>query len=154
MNWSSFWSAVIGGVLVIAGHVVVHSLNRRADAAKKKEVAEQQIATLVLDVVNWFEMDKQLVISAAGGPVESIQSGHPIHALAALIRIARPDLTSAAEKLIDKSRKYFDITRILLPAAPQDQRDELVNRFVTNANSIMGILDTVLDSVCGTNTSR
>ena len=92
MQWSSFWSAVIGGVLVIAGHVVVHVLQRHSQTEDKKAHDDREIATLVLGVVNWLEMDKQAVILAAGRPMESIKPGNPIHALVGMAKVSRPDL--------------------------------------------------------------
>lgn len=148
MDWSSFWSAVIGGVLVIAGHVVVHTLNRRASTADRKEDAEKQIASLALEVVNWFQIDTQLAVGAAGGPMPAIQEGHPVYALAALIRKARPDKKDAAAKLLELFQKYYQASRILIPQAPANQRPAMINSVTQPANEIMAVLNEIIAAVC------
>jgi hypothetical protein len=148
MDWSSFWSAVIGGVLVIAGHLVVHTLNRRASASDKKEEAEQRIASLALEVVNWFQIDTQLVIAAAGGAMPPTKEGHPVYALAALIRKARPDKKETAAKLLELFQKYYQESRILLPQAPANQVPAITNSIPQTANEIMAVLNEIVAAVC------
>lgn len=148
MEWSAFWSAVVGGLLVIAGHVVVHDLSRRASAADKKEEAEQRIASLALEVVNWFQIDTQLVIAAAGGQMPPIGEGHPVYALAAMIRKTRPDKKDTAAKVLELFQKYYQASRILMPQAPANQRPTMINSVTQPANEIMAVLNEIIEAVC------
>ena len=146
MVWSSFWSAVIGGVLVIAGHVVVHNLQRRAAAEDRKTENDRRVVELVFDTVNWLETDKQVLVKS-GIQAEPIGSSHPIHALVAALNVYRPDLNQQAEALMKSSRRYFDVTRILIPNSDSDKRSKLVDEIGNLSNGMMVTLNTILDSV-------
>lgn len=148
MEWSAFLSAVVGGILVLSGHVVVHVLKRRADAEDKKDTDNEKIAVFALDTVNWLEMDKQVVFAASGNPVEAIQTGNPIHALVALIKIARPDLNEQAAAILTSSRKYFDLTRILIPSGSMEEKQSGADEMANLVNGMMVTLNTILDAVC------
>ena len=149
MEWSSFWSAVIGGVLVIAGHVVVHWLDRRGRAADGKEAAEERIAGLALEIVNWFETDTHRVFNAMGGPMPTVEQGHPVYSLAAAVRKNRPDLKDTAGGILVLFREYYQASRMLLPLAKTKQEtDDCVDKITNNSNEIMGDLNAIVDAVC------
>ena len=152
--WISFSSAVIGGLLVISGQVVHHWLARRADAEDKKTANNERITALVLDTVNWFEMDKQVLFAVIGSPVPPIQTKHPVYALVALIRIARPDLKEQAAALMTSSRKYFDLTRIYIPKGKPDEINKAVDKMANISNGIIVTLNTILEAVCASNDSK
>jgi len=149
MEWTSFWSAVIGGVLVIAGHLVVHWLNRSAKAADAKNTAEERIAGLALEIVNWFETDTHRVFNAMGGPMPTVEQGHPVYSLAAAVRKNRPDLKDTVGGILVLFREYYQASRMLLPRAKTKQEsDDCVDKVTTNANEIMKQLNTIVDAVC------
>ena len=145
MEWSSFWSAVVGGVLVIAGHFVVDILQRRSNSEERKRSDNRKIVSLVLDVVNWLEMDKHHVVDAAGMPMKSIEPGNPIHSLVALVRVSRPDLNDQAVALMVSSRRYFDLTRILIPKCGPQEVGDKIDEMANLANGMMVTLNTILE---------
>ena len=148
MDWSAFWSAVIGGVLVIAGHVVVHALNRRATKADEEEEVKDRIAALALEVLNWLQIDQQAVFAARGGPVTAIQQGHPVYALAALLRRWQPQMIEVSGNLLREFREYYQVTRILIPNADADAREQYADRVGSAANKLVEHLGVIVEGVC------
>ena len=148
MNWSAFWSAVIGGVLVIAGHVVVHALNRRATKTDKEEVIKDRIASLALEVLNWLQIDQQAVFAARGGPITPIHQGHPVYALAALLRRSQPEMIDVTANLLREFREYYQVTRILIPNADVGARKRYADRVGSAANKLIEHLGVIVEAVC------
>ena len=148
MDRSAFWSAVIGGFLVIAGHVVVHALNRGATKIDKEEKIKDRIAAQALEVLNWLQIDQQAVFAARGGPVTPIQQGHPVYALAALLRRSQPEMGDISGNLLREFREYYQVTRILIPNAQADDREQYVDRVGSAANKLVEHLGVIVEGVC------
>lgn len=148
MEWSSLISAIVGGLIVILTQAVTHWLTRSSAAADKRDAADERIATLALEVVNWFEIDTHDVIDAAGGPMPAIRQGHPIYSLAAMIRKNRPDIQENAAQILTLFRDYYQVSRILLPRAAPEEKADLADRITNPANKIMGHLSLIVEAVC------
>ena len=149
MDFSSLISAVVGGLIVILTQIAAHWMQRSSQAAGKKDAADERIATLALEVVNWFEIDTHRVFNAVGGAMPLIDEGHPIYRLAATIRKNRPDLRDNAANVLTLFRDYYQASRLLLPSAntPQQQNTH-VTTITSNANDIMKELNQIVDDVC------
>ena len=148
MEWVAFWSAVVGGLLVIAGQVVLHVRDRFAKKTDKQEADKDRIAALALEVLNWLQADQQAVFQARGGPVASIQQGHPVYALAANLKRSQPALAVVAGDVLREFREYYQVTRILIPMADPNTRVEYADRVENSANRLLEYLGAVVSAVC------
>lgn len=146
--WVPFWSALAGGLLVLLGQLINHTLSERSKNKSRKYAEETRIAELALEFVNWLETDKQRVFDAQGGPMQGVEHGHPVYKLAAAIRKTRPDLRDDASSLLGLFRDYTDTTRILMPRAQPAEKPGLSDRITGSANEMTGLLSKIVEMVC------
>lgn len=140
-------SAVIGGLIVLAGQWLSHALAKADRVDDRKYEEEARIVELALSVVNWLEMDKHRVFQAAGGNMPEIEFDHPVHKLVAALRRSKPDLADSAAEILKCFREYGDVTRVLIPHSDdKEERDGLTDRFAAAANRLIELLSGIVET--------
>ncbi len=147
MEWSEFWSAALGGALVIAAQYSLHRIQRNADAEDKQELIKERIRALVYEVQNWFEGDMHLVTSLEGEAAPPIQAGHPVYSLAAVVMSAGPTLMTHVPQLMTESSEYFKTTRVLFHNASPDEKMKLIDRTQASSSAVIDALRKILSDV-------
>lgn len=147
MSDEGLFGAIVGGPMVILSNFVVHALTRWSAGGDRTEAAKDRI-TLALELVNWLQIDQQIVIQHAGKLAPPMQANHPVYALAAQIRRSQPKLVAIATQLLADFQRYYQATRVLGPPVGATAIQAHVDNVGAVVNSMTASLNKVIEAVC------